>query len=441
MNKKTALTILIVLVIIIILFIGFFLFFQKQSTQQNPVVSAARNFFGGFFPSSQENESSQVNTNNEVPGEINNIIPRLRQISSFPVAGGVMFERKATSSSFLVQEETNKEINSTTTQVIYRFLERSTGHVYETTSRDLSQKRITNTTLPKIYKAFFSLDGNVVVMNYLNNGSIETFLGKINYPVVSTSTIIKETENFANITGNFLPLESFSFTKSKFSDDFIFSNTSYNIQNQDLTNLYLGNLKTPTENKNIFNLNTSEWKIQYLKDGTLALNTKASVVSEGFLYFLNPKDGILKKKLGNTLGLTSLVSPDGKKIFYSYYDSGSTKTVVYDSETKNYTSLDLATIVGDKCVWSQTDNVTVYCALPLNLVRGDFPDSWYQGKYAFNDSFVKINTKDFTIEILMSANTETTINLDAIDLQLSPSEDYLMFINKADLILWSLDIL
>jgi len=200
-------------------------------------------------------------------------------------------------------------------------------------------------------------------------------------------------------------------------------------------------LKTPLLNKNIFDLNTSEWKIQILKDGTLTLNTKPSVVSEGFLYFLNPKEGILKKKLGNTVGLTSLTSPDGKKIFYSYYDAGSTKNVMYDSNKKIYTSLNLATIVGDKCVWSQKDTTNIYCAVPTNLIRGDFPDNWYQGKYAFNDSLVKINTDDFTVTNLMEANSETKINLDVINLQISPSEDYLMFMNKSDLILWSLDII
>ena len=83
----------------------------------------------------------------------------------------------------------------------------------------------------------------------------------------------------------------------------------------------------------------------------------------------------------------------------------------------------------------------VFCAIPNNIVRGAFPDVWYQGKYSFNDSFVKINTNDLTYSELMAANSETEINIDAIDLQLSPSEDYLMFTNKNNLILWSLDIL
>jgi len=455
MNKKTALTILVVILIIAILLIGFFLFFQKQSEQKNPIIDAARNFFGGFFPSEKSGDSNVSDINSPDVPTINNVIPRLRQISNFPVAGGVMFDRTSTSSSLLIQENlsttssaTSSNSNQKITEVVYRFVERTTGHIYETTSRDLSQKRITNTTIPKIYQAFFSGDGENLAMIYLNANAIETFLGKINYPQISTSTEAemttqekKDLENFASVTGTFLPPESFAFTKAQASNDFAFLNTTDNTNGGYLVNLYTGNLKTPLLNKNIFDLNTSEWKIQILKDGTLTLNSKPSVVSEGFLYFLNPKEGILKKKLGNTTGLTSLTSPDGKKIFYSYYDAGSTKNVIYDSSKKVYTSLNLATFPGDKCVWSQKDSVTIYCAIPTNLIRGDFPDNWYQGKYALNDSLVKINTDNFTVTNLMEANSETQTNLDVINLQISPSEDYLMFMNKTDLILWSLDII
>jgi hypothetical protein len=445
MNRKTALTILVIVIITAILIIGFFLFFQKQSEQKNNVIDAARNFFGGFFPTSNTDTNSQNNTNNQNPSDIsNNIIPRLRQISNFPVAGGVMFDRVSTTTSLLTQENTGTSTVKTS-EVVYRFVERATGHIYETTSRDLSQKRITNTTIPKTYQAFFSGDGENLSMIYLNNNAIETFLGKINYPQISTSTVFasdseKIEANFANVTGTFLPSESFSFTKSQNSNDFAFLNTTDSASGEYITNLYTGNLKTPLLNKNVYNLNTSEWKIQILKDGTLTLNTKPSITSEGFLYFLNPKDGILKKKLGNTLALNSITSPDGNKIFYSYNDSGTTKNVVYDSTKKTYTSLSLATIAGDKCVWGQKDSVTLYCAIPTNLIRGNFPDTWYQGKYAFNDDLIRINTNDFTVKNLLSANSETKTNLDVTNLQISPNEDYLMFVNKSDLILWSLDI-
>jgi len=457
MNKKTALTILVIVLIVAILLVGFFLFFQKQSEQKNPVIEAARNFFGGFFPTAntndQNNQSNNTDNQNSTTG--NGVIPRLRQISNFPAAGGVMFERTSTTSSLLTQESfgtsTASSTNSSqkTTEVVYRFVERATGHVYETTSKNLSQQRITNTTIPKVYQAYFSGDGENLSMIYLDpSQAIETFLGKINYPKDATNTATstyetnkKSEENFANITGNFLPIESFGFTKSQTSNDFAFLRTSDSVSEGYIVNLYTGNLKTPLLNKNVYTLNTSEWKIQMLQDGTLALNTKPSATSEGFLYFLNPKEGILKKKIGNTIGLTSLVSPDGQKIFYSYNDSGSTKAVVYDSIKKTYTSITLSTIVGDKCVWGTKNNTLVYCAIPTNLVRGDFPDIWYQGKYAFNDSLVAINTDDFNVENLMLANSETKGDLDITNLQLSPNEDYLMFMNKSDLILWSLDII
>jgi hypothetical protein len=448
MTKKTALTILILIIVAAILFVGLFLFFQKQTEQKNPVIDAARNFFGGFFPTSNNNGTSnpENNPNNEDGQNQNSVIPKLRQISTFPVAGGVMFEKTSTTSSLLVQEETGAEQNEKITGVVYRFVERATGHVYETTSRDLSQKRITNTTIPKTYKVFFSNDGESLAMTYLNDQTIETLLTKIIYPTTSTSTSeIVTGENFATVKTNFVLNDSFGFTQNK-NNDYAFVKKTYNdteslVATPSVTNLYTGNLKTPTTNKNVFDLKTSEWKIQILKDGALALNTKSSFLAQGFLYFLNPNDGILKKQLGNTPGLSSLVSPDGKKILYSYYNSGDTKMVVYDSTKKIYSQLSLSTIAGDKCVWSEKDNSFVFCAIPNNLIRGSFPDVWYQGKYSFNDSFVKINTNDLTFSELMSANSETEINIDAIDLQISPSEDYLMFTNKNDLILWSLDIL
>ena len=212
MTKKTALTILILFIVAAILFVGLFLFFQKQTQQENPVFNAARNFFGGFFPTDNNGGDSNSNNNggdsnsNQDP---NLVIPKLRQISTFPVAGGVMFERTSTTSSLLIQEGTGAEQNQKITEVVYRFVERATGHIYETTSRDLSQKRITNTTIPKIYKAFFSKDGESLALNYLNSDAIETFLGKINYPKISTSTeVALGQEDFATITGTFLPIKS-----------------------------------------------------------------------------------------------------------------------------------------------------------------------------------------------------------------------------------------
>lgn len=442
MNKKTALTILVIIIVVAILVIGFFLFFQKQNEENNPVIEAARNFFGGFFPSETTNNQTNTGQNTDNQNQnINSVIPKLRQISSFPVAGGVMFERTSTTSSLLIQEN-GEEQNQKITEVVYRFVERATGHIYETTSRDLSQKRITNTTIPKVYKAFFNNEAETVAMIYLNNDSLETFVGKINYPQISTTTQENNlSDNFANVTGSFLPTESFGFIKSQKSDDYFFLNTSDSETGEYSVNIYSGNFKNPLQNKNIFNLKTSEWNIQPLENGVLSLTTKSSFDSEGFLYFLDPKDGILKKKIGNTPGLISLVSPNGKRILYSYYDSGDTKMVLYDSDKKTYTTLNISTFPNEKCVWSQKDNKNVYCALPNNLTRGDFPNNWYQGKYSFNDGFIKINTDDFTVTDLMFANSETDINLDAINLQLSPSEDYLMFTNKTDLILWSLDIL
>src|SRR3989344_6356609 len=66
-------------------------------------------------------------------------IPRLRKLSKEPVAGAVVF-------------------NTGTTSVV-RFVEKGTGNVYEATSDSLAIKRLTNTTIRKIIRAFWVPSG------------------------------------------------------------------------------------------------------------------------------------------------------------------------------------------------------------------------------------------------------------------------------------------
>ena len=62
-------------------------------------------------------------------------LPRLRKISSEPVAGAAVFNIGTTS--------------------IVRFVEKGTGNVYEVKSDSLAVQRLTNTTIPKIVRAFW----------------------------------------------------------------------------------------------------------------------------------------------------------------------------------------------------------------------------------------------------------------------------------------------
>jgi hypothetical protein len=437
MNKKTALTILIIIIILALIIVGYFLFFF-DTKQQGPIQDF-RNFFGGIVPINQTLEPETFPESEEytIP---NQIIPRLRKISSFPVSGAGMFDRDATSTTLLINEETGVEDNQKTKETVFRFAERATGHIYETTSRDLSQKRITNTTIPKTYQSIFSNSGDSIAMVLIENNIIQTLIGKINYPdlnATNTREIPQDERNYASISGYYLLPDAYAITKSVEGDDFVFLKSI----GSEITNLYKSNLNNSEDIKTLsYTLNNSEWRLKLLNKNIVALNTKPSAFSQGFLYYFNPANGSFRKKLGNTLGLMSLPSPEGDQIIYSYYDSGNIETVVYNEKTGFYTTISITTFPDDKCVWSKQNQNIVYCASPRNLIRGDWPDFWYQGRYAFNDRVVKIDTENFEASILLEANSETSENLDIINIDLSPNEDYLMFINKTDLYLWSLDI-
>jgi len=88
----------------------------------------------------------------------------LKQLTTEPVAGAA-----ATSS---LQRE-----------VVVRYIERTTGNVYEIGIINSNQKRLSNTTIPAVREAFFDGGGLFVNLRYLNeNDVIKTFAARILAP-------------------------------------------------------------------------------------------------------------------------------------------------------------------------------------------------------------------------------------------------------------------
>src|SRR3989344_7184557 len=75
----------------------------------------------------------------------------LFRLSATPVAGAVVFERGK--------------------QLVVRYVDRATGHIYDANLATLEKTKVTNNTLPKIYEAYFRIDGNAVLLRYLKDDS------------------------------------------------------------------------------------------------------------------------------------------------------------------------------------------------------------------------------------------------------------------------------
>ena len=75
-------------------------------------------------------------------------------------------------------------------------------------------------------------------------------------------------------------------------------------------------------------------------------------------------------------------------------------------------------------------------SISIQNQNNTFPDSWYQGVVSFDDRFILYNLTDLSTRIL----NETQTPLDVIDPIVGPEDFYLVFINKKDLTLWSLNL-
>jgi len=174
MSKKTFTIIIGVVFIIVCILIWYFLFSGGGATQTGPG-NNQQNLFP-FGPGSATNggkgnngQNGNATTTINLGGPHAPATPRLRHISFVPTAGAVAFD---------ISTSTNA---TTTTTVFIRWIERATGHIFETPSESLTVNEISNTTIPKIHEALWSSDGNNVILRYLKDDqtTIRTFWAKV----------------------------------------------------------------------------------------------------------------------------------------------------------------------------------------------------------------------------------------------------------------------
>jgi len=134
-------------------------------------------------------------------------------------------------------------------------------------------------------------------------------------------------------------------------------------------------------------------------------------------------------------------SPLGDKLLFSETDNRgkNLKLKIADLTKSTINELNFVTLP-EKCVWSQDDR-TLFCAVPKNIsALATLPDDYYKGLVSFADNFwiINLDTQE-KIQIYLPTDEEAA-SYDARELLLSPLEDYLLFINKKDGLLYTLHL-
>jgi len=336
---------------------------------------------------------------------------KLRQISTEPESGFTVLD------------------NPKAGQTDIHYILRANGNIYEAYADTLEQKRLSITTVPKVYESMWLPDGIHLIIRYLKDDlqSVQTFSVKIN----PATTTLNEFEG--GITGNHLDENVSALAVNPKGDKLFYLENNLNGSS--------GFVSPPTglSKTLLFQSPLVEWNISWPNENVITFTTKPSANVAGYLYFLNSQTGIFSRIIGGINGLTTKTNVNGNSVLYSDSIAGAPKLYLYDVK-KGASQLLPWNTFPEKCAWSNTDAKIIYCAVPKSFPAGNYPDDWYQSLVGFTDDIWMINTDTSATTLVYDMQKQTANNIDAVDLQLDKTDSYLFFTNKSDLTLWDLKL-
>ncbi len=336
----------------------------------------------------------------------NKPIDKLRKISSEPVAGAVVFNQGTTS--------------------IVRFVERGTGNVYEARSDSNIINRLSNTTIPKIVRAYWLPDGSGFIAQTisLENEIIETSLVKLKKNTTSASedltpystTISSLPTNIKEIAVSPDGRKIFYYTKSSISQ--------FYTANPDGT----GETLVATHP-------LTEW-IPFWKDNSkIVLQTKADSSLVGYAYTLDLNSRAITKNGFGLDGLTINPNQTGAMIVST---GGNRPIINIRSTTGNYTTINTSTLA-EKCTWlNKAQNII--CAIPNGFPRGSYPQDWYKGLVSTEDFIIGVDLSSTIAYNVSNLVAESGQKIDVEEIMISKDDSHLIFRNKIDGFLWLLRV-
>ena len=406
---------------LILIVIGLFVWAVVISRQSGGEVTVTESFrelvsFGDgkteLFPERGTDEFDiEPSGTDSILDDDNTTLPRLRQVTNFPVAGATIIKND--------KEET-----------LIRFIARENGHIFDVPMDSTTQNRISNTTILQIWDTRWLSEGDAFIARFLDeDGSkIESFYAEINQEQVTSTTTALE----GSLSGSFLQSDIKELTLS--DEDKIF----YLISSGDGSTGIISNADGDKKVQ-VFDSPLSGWNIQWQGGNKIALTTKASSGTLGYLYFLDSKTEKLEKILSAITGLTTLVNEDATRVLFTQNESNKLRLSVLNIKKSEVTDLPIWTL-SEKCVWSELDENIIYCGVPNTVAQASDLDLWYQGIVSFSDSVWMIDIETQTADIISNPSDMTGVSIDIIKPILSADENYLIFTNKKDSTLWQLKI-
>lgn len=399
MNKRA---IIILIIVAVLLIVGGIWFFSR-----GPAGDGSGGFFSGLFPLGGDDSGGT----GVPPPDGGNL----------PSSGG---------ENVLTQLTKNAVAGAGAASTTIRYVEKSTGHVYEIEPNGQNKKRVSNATILKTFESLWSPLADKLVMRYFEDTgesilSVKNFSANL-FPSGTNST--SSAPASSPVQGMFFPGGAYPMTISPFEDKVFYLVFSNGIANGIISDF------EGKEQKIVLKIPFGDFLVSWPSKEIIALYPKPSFFADGYLYFLDIKTGALSRILGGAKGLTALVSSDGTKVLYSASRSKGFDTKFFNISEKTGRPFDLLALP-EKCVWSGKDGNIIYCAVPSVYPQVNYPDDWYQGTIFFSDSIWRVNNETRETIIL-----NDKMDNDVVSPFLTKDENYFIFTDKKDGTLWSLKL-
>lgn len=425
-NKKTLVMLAGGVLLIIFLVLGGVFLFMKMNSGGSSGTDPSGS--GSVFSPFGQGSGNQIQSSNGsstpvlptgTPIIVTNV-PLLRKLSNSPVSAvmtGSVVDNDGTLTSFA------------------RFMERATAHVYETPLSEVRPPvKISNTTVPRIQEALWSGSGSTVVLRYYDESleNIATYLAKIVTKDKKEVAFHVETgtSTLATLEGGFL---EDNIPQLTFSPDG--ASLFYLIQTNLGARGYIKNLSKQT-GRLVFSSPLREIVATWDTSDTILLSTKPSANIPGYVMSLNITTGVVSNVLTEIPGVTARMNPAGNRIIFFSNRDGVPLLNQLNLTTKEVSGLELTTLP-EKCVWSKKEHDVVYCAVPTSIPAQGYPDTWYRGEVSYSDIVWRLNLETGEQSIVVIPTKLAGEAIDAVQLTLSPEEDFLLFVDRQDGILWS----
>jgi hypothetical protein len=136
-----------------------------------------------------------------------------------------------------------------------------------------------------------------------------------------------------------------------------------------------------------------------------------------------------------TLGLSSTANAVFSKVIYqTSLDPTRATTYAHDVATGKDVPMTYSPLP-EKCVWSATSLVDIYCALPLNTPPTNYIDLWHQGLVQTGDSIIMFDVGTGVGPLITLAG-DGGVSAPIEQLGVSADGKYLYFITRGDQSLW-----